>query len=393
MTTLAPDLSRSGKAPAEAASPSEGAFSNLGLDSALLEALEARGFETPTTIQLQAIPPALEGRDLIATAMTGSGKTAAFLLPILHRMIPQPRRRTRALILVPTRELAAQVVEELRGLTGTTGIRGAAIFGGVNPRPQERAFRDGVDFLVATPGRLLDHLSNDYARLDSVETVVLDEADRMLDMGFLPDVRKILRHLPKGPRQTLLFSATMPEAITRLGQEILRSPIRVRSQKKEAPPTSISQTLVPVSQQGKADLLTELLRTGEIGQAIVFCRTKHRAKRLSRSLAKSGLDSTEIHGNRSQRQRTDALAGFRSGKYSVLVATDIVARGIDIDALPFVVNFDVPAHPEDYIHRIGRTARGDATGEAFTLVAPEEEASVRAIERVLGRSIPRRGAA
>jgi ATP-dependent RNA helicase RhlE len=393
MTTLAPDLSRSGKAPAEAASPSEGAFSNLGLDSALLEALEARGFETPTTIQLQAIPPALEGRDLIATAMTGSGKTAAFLLPILHRMISQPRRRTRALILVPTRELAAQVVEELRGLTGSTGIRGAAIFGGVNPRPQERAFRDGVDVLVATPGRLLDHLSRDYARLDSVETVVLDEADRMLDMGFLPEVRKILRYLPKGPRQTLLFSATMPDAITRLGQEILRSPIRVRSQKKEAPPTSISQTLVPVSQQGKADLLTELLRTGEIGQAIVFCRTKHRAKRLSRSLARSGLDSTEIHGNRSQRQRTDALAGFRSGKYSVLVATDIVARGIDIDALPFVVNFDVPAHPEDYIHRIGRTARGDATGEAFTLVAPEEEASVRAIERVLGRSIPRRGAA
>ena len=374
----------------EAGSGDEVDFASLGLHRTLQSALDAMGFEAPTPIQAAAIPPALEGRDLLATAMTGSGKTAAFLLPVLQRLLDQPKKGTRALVVTPTRELAAQIVDHFEELASGTGLRAQAIFGGVGPRPQEKAFRSGVEVIVATPGRLLDHFQHDYARLPEVEVVVLDEADRMLDMGFLPEIRKILRHLPKGPRQTLLFSATMPGPIGALASEMLRDPVRVAAQSKQAPPSAITQALYPVPAELKVDLLAELLRREEVGNVIVFCRTKHRAKRLSKKLNQRGIAAAEIHGNRSQKQRTDALAGFRDGRYDVLAATDILARGIDVVELDHVVNFDVPGQAEDYIHRIGRTARAGASGEAYTFVAPEEEGGVRDIERALGRSLPRR---
>ncbi len=365
-------------------------FNSLGLHPDLLRAVEGMGFSRPTPIQVDAIPAALAGNDVLACAMTGSGKTAAFLLPILQKLQDLPRGKTRALVLTPTRELAAQIVEHLEGLTKGTKLRGAAIFGGVNIRPQEAAFRQGVDILVATPGRLLDHFQHDYARLDDLQFLVLDEADRMLDMGFLPDIRRVLRHLPKGPRQTLFFSATMPPPIVELSRELLTRPVTLNVERKQAPATGITQALWPVKGDLKVDLLAELLRRNEIGNVIVFCRTKHRANRLFEKLEKRAIPAARIHGNRSQKQRTDALDGFRDGRYRVLVATDIVARGIDVEALDHVVNFDVPAQVEDYIHRVGRTARAEATGEAYTLVSPEEEKEVKAIERKLGKPIQRK---
>ncbi|TVP58469.1 MAG: DEAD/DEAH box helicase [Gemmatimonadales bacterium] len=365
-------------------------FTSFNLDERLLSAIRGMGFESPTPIQGAAIPPGLEGKDVLATAMTGSGKTAAFLLPILQRLLSTPGQGTRALIVTPTRELAAQIVEHFDDLSKGTGLKAIAIFGGVGAKPQEKALRRGVDVVVATPGRLLDHFQYDYARLPGIEVVVLDEADRMLDMGFLPEIRKILRHLPKGPRQTLLFSATMPGPIAKLASEMLRNPVRVEAQTKQAPPSAITQALYPVPAELKVDLLAELLRREEVGNVIVFCRTKHRAKRLSKKLGQRGIAAAEIHGNRSQKQRTEALAGFRDGRYDVLAATDILARGIDVVELDHVVNFDVPGAPEDYIHRIGRTARAGASGEAYTFVAPDEEGGVRDIERALGRSLPRR---
>ncbi len=368
----------------------DGGFGGLGVGPELREAVAALGFERPTPIQARAIPPALEGRDVLACAMTGSGKTAAFLLPILERLLDRPRGRTRALVVVPTRELAAQTVEHLKELARGTGVRGAAVFGGVGMLPQEEAFRRGVDILVATPGRLLDHFQYDYARLDALEVLVLDEADRMLDMGFLPAIRRVLRHLPATPRQTLFFSATMPAPVVTLSRELLRSPARIDIERKQAPAHGITQALYPVAAHLKIDLLLALLDRGEIGNAIVFCRTKHRANRLAEKLSRRGVSVARIHGNRSQSQRTEALAGFKDGRYRVLVATDIVARGIDVEALDHVVNFDVPAAPDDYIHRVGRTARAEATGDAYTFVSPETESQVRAIERALGKPIERR---
>jgi ATP-dependent RNA helicase RhlE len=377
---------------ASSAAPSgtEGDFASLGLHPDLLDAVAGMGFTSPTPIQVESIPAGLEGRDVLACAMTGSGKTAAFLLPILQRLREKPRGTTRALILTPTRELAAQIVDHLKELSRTTGIRGAAVFGGVGAGPQEKAFRQGVDIIVATPGRLLDHFQYDYARLSDLEVLVLDEADRMLDMGFLPDIRRVLRHLPKGPRQTFFFSATMPPPIVQLSRELLHDPAKLNLERKQAPATGITQALFPVRADLKVDLLAELLRQGEVGNVIAFCRTKHRANRLAEKLEKRGISVARIHGNRSQNQRTEALEGFRDGRYQVLAATDIVARGIDVEALDHVVNFDVPPQVEDYIHRVGRTARAEATGEAYTLVSPEEEADVRAIEKALGKSIPRR---
>ena len=365
-------------------------FQGLGLHAELLRAIDELGYATPTPIQAQAIPPALEGRDVLACAMTGSGKTAAFLLPILQRLRAQPRGTTRALVLTPTRELAAQVHQNLTELARHTRVRGAVVFGGVGMGPQEEAFRGKVDVIVATPGRLLDHFRNDYARLDGLEVLVLDEVDRMLDMGFLPDIRRVLKHLPQTPRQTLFFSATLPAPIVQLTRELLRSPATLNVERRSQPATGITQALYPVPQDRKVELLRELLRRGELGSAIVFCRTKHRANRLAEKLEKAHVGVARIHGNRSQAQRTDALAGFKAGKYQVLVATDIVARGIDVEALDHVVNFDVPNLPEDYVHRVGRTARAGATGEAFTFVAPGEEDDVRAIERAVGRRIERR---
>ena len=363
-------------------------FSSLKLHPDLLKAVRELGFTRPTPIQTDAIPPAMAGRDVLACAQTGSGKTAAFLLPILHRLIERPRRTTRALVLTPTRELAAQIHEDLNALAVHTPVTAAAVYGGVGMGPQEHAFRSGVDVIVATPGRLLDHFRAPYAKLPGVEYLVLDEADRMLDMGFLPDIRRILRHIP-ARRQTLFFSATMPPPIGVLAGEMLKSPATINLQRQAAPAVGIRQTVYPVPQDLKASLFVTLLERGILQEALVFTRTKHRANRLAEHLVRHRVNAARIHGNRSQPQRTEALAGFKSGKYRVLVATDIAARGIDVEALSHVVNFDVPAVPDDYIHRVGRTGRAELTGEAFTFVSPEEEGDLRSIERAIGRTLPR----
>ena len=363
-------------------------FTSLHLHRDLLRGIKELGFLRPTPIQSDAIPPALAGRDLLACAQTGSGKTAAFLLPILHHLLEKKRGTTRALILTPTRELAAQILKELEELAVHTPLTAAAIFGGVGMGPQEHAFRTGVDVIVATPGRLLDHLRHSYATLDRIDHLVLDEADRMLDMGFLPDIRRVLAHLPK-KRQTLFFSATMPAPILQLTRELLHDPTTINLERKAAPAVGITQAVYQVPQELKSSLLVALLERGLMKEALVFTRTKHRANRLWEYLDKRGLKVARIHGNRSQAQRTDALEGFKSGRYRVLVATDIAARGIDVEALGHVVNFDVPAASEDYIHRVGRTARAELTGEAYTFVAPEESDDLRAIERAIGKPLPR----
>ena len=359
------------------------------LHASLHRGLKDLGFARPTPIQSEAIPPALEGRDVLACAMTGSGKTYAFLLPIMHQLLNKPRGFTRALVITPTRELAAQILESLNDVAIHTPLTGAAIFGGVGMGPQEHAFRTGVDVMIATPGRLLDHFRSPYAKLEQLEYLVLDEADRMLDMGFLPEIKKILRHLPQRKRQTLFFSATMPAPIAALTKEMLSNPVTLNLQRKAAPAVGITQAVYPVSQDLKSGLLIELLKRGDMPQALVFTRTKHRANRLASQLVTHGIKAERIHGNRSQSQRTLALAGFKDGSYQVLVATDIAARGIDVESLGHVVNFDVPMAAEDYIHRVGRTARAEATGEAFTFVSPEEEGDLKQIERAIGRQLPR----
>ena len=363
-------------------------FSKFELDPSLLKGIKELGFSRPTPIQSDAIPPAMLGKDLLACASTGSGKTAAFSLPILHKLIARPRRTTRALIVTPTRELALQIVEQIDAIAVHTPVTAAAIIGGVGMGPQEHAFRSGTDILVATPGRLLDHMRASYAKLDHIEFLVLDEADRMLDMGFLPDIRKILKALP-AKRQTLFFSATMPKPIAVLASEMLKHPATINLERTSIPATGITQALYPVPQELKSALFLELLERGDMNEALVFTRTKHRANRLAEYLGRHGIKSERIHGNRSQNQRTEALAGFKSGKYRVLVATDIAARGIDVEALGHVVNFDVPPAPDDYIHRVGRTGRAEATGDAFTFYSPQEEAEVKGIERAIGRKLPR----
>ena len=363
-------------------------FGALKLHPSLMAGIKELGFVRPTPIQSDAIPPAMEGRDVLACAMTGSGKTAAFLLPILHRLLAKSRGTTRALILTPTRELAAQILEDLNDLAVHTPITAAAVYGGVGMGPQEHAFRSGVDVIVATPGRLLDHFTHPYAKLDRVEYLVLDEADRMLDMGFLPDIKRVLRHLPH-KRQTLFFSATMPAPILELTRDLLHNPATINMARKAAPATGITQAIYPVPQELKSLLLYTLLDRDLMKEALVFTRTKHRANRLWEFLTKRGINAARIHGNRSQKQRTDALDGFKSGRYRVLVATDIAARGIDVEALGHVVNFDVPLAAEDYIHRVGRTARAELTGEAYTLMSPQEEGDVKSIERAIGKPLPR----
>ena len=364
-------------------------FDTLGLHADLLKAVDALGFTDPTPIQSRAIPPALQGRDLLGCAVTGSGKTAAFLLPILNDLIGRPRGRTRALVLAPTRELALQICADLRDLAKFTDVRAAAVFGGVNINPQTKALKRGVDVVVATPGRLLDHFGQGNAPMDDLEYLVLDEADRMLDMGFLPDIRRVLKHIPR-PKQTLFFSATMPSEIEKLTREILNDPVKIALQVTAAPAKGVEQSLFPVPQQLKAELLAKLVQERGVQQALVFTRTKHRANRLTKKLNQANISSERIHGNRSQAQRTRALAGFKDGDFQVLVATDIASRGIDVEELGHVVNFDVPNMSEDYIHRVGRTARAGATGEAYTFVSPEEESELRAIEHAVGRKIDRR---
>jgi ATP-dependent RNA helicase RhlE len=363
-------------------------FHSLGLDARLVRAIDELGFANPTPIQIGAIPPALQGKDLLACAMTGSGKTAAFMLPVLNRLLANPRRATRALVLTPTRELAAQIVEATRDFARHTSLKIAPIFGGVGHKPQEMAFRDKVDIIVACPGRLLDHFKENYGVLPDLEVLVLDEADRMLDMGFLPDLRRVLRHLP--PRQqTLFFSATMPPPIAQLTREMLKDPIAIDVERQAKPATGVEQALFPVPSHLKGELIKRLIEQEQVRDAIVFTRTKHRADRLAKQLNSAGITAERIHGNRSQAQRVAALAGFKDGKFRVLVATDIAARGIDINELGHVFNFDVPVVSEDYIHRVGRTARAGATGRALTLCAPDEENEIRAIERAVGRALPR----
>ncbi len=363
-------------------------FDSLNLHPSLLKSVKEMGFARPTPIQLDAIPPALEGRDVLACAMTGSGKTAAFLLPLIHRMMDTPRGTTRALVLTPTRELAAQILEDLKDLAVHTPITGAVIIGGVGMGPQEHAFRSGVDVIIATPGRLMDHMRAPYAKLQGLEYLVLDEADRMLDMGFLPEIRKIIKKIPT-ERQTLFFSATMPQPIIKLTHEMLKDPARLQIERKSAPAVGITQAVYPVAQELKSQLLLTLLQRGEMDDALVFTRTKHRANRLADFLLRNKINADRIHGNRSQPQRTATLAAFKNGTVRVLVATDIAARGIDVQELGHVVNFDVPLVPEDYIHRVGRTARAEATGDAFTFVSPQEESDLQSIERAVGKRLPR----
>ena len=365
-------------------------FTSFDLHPDLLRAVDALGYTLPTPIQKDAIPPAIAGRDVFACAMTGSGKTAAFMLPILQRLLSRPavNNGTRVLVLAPTRELAAQIDEQRRALGRFTRIGGAVVVGGMSMGPQETALRRGTEVLVATPGRLLDHLQRGTARLGLIETLVLDEADRMLDMGFLPDIRRILKYVPVA-RQTLLFSATMPPAIVALARELLCQPVMLDIERPSAPAVGVSHAAYPVASELKLPLLIELLRQPGVRNALVFTRTKHRANRLADGLMRRGVAADRIHGNRSQSQRTQALAAFKDGRCRVLVATDIAARGIDVTGLSHVVNFDVPPAPEDYIHRVGRTARAEAVGDAFTLVSPAEEGDLRSIERAVGTRIPR----
>ena len=364
-------------------------FAELGLRPELVRAVAGAGYTTPTSIQEQAIPPALEGRDLIACAQTGTGKTAAFLLPILQQLAGgRPSRQPRALVISPTRELAAQIGDMAKRYGAHLRLRSAVIYGGVGMEPQKRRLVNGLDLLVATPGRLLDHMGRRQANLGKVEIVVLDEADRMLDMGFLPDVRRILAALP-ATRQNLFFSATMPDEIEALIRRTTQAPVMVEVTRRATPVGAVRQVVHPVAMTRKKDLLQVLLQSGEMGQTLVFTRTKARANQLVRRLEGVGRRVVAIHGNKSQNARTRALAGFRTGAIDTLIATDIAARGLDVDGISHVVNFDLPNVPEDYVHRIGRTARAGKSGDAISLAAPEERPQLAAIERLVGKPIRR----
>jgi ATP-dependent RNA helicase RhlE len=363
-------------------------FASLGLPPSVLRGVRAAGYQQPTPIQQKAIPIILEGHDLIGAAQTGTGKTAAFLLPLLARMLDGPPW-LRTLILTPTRELAAQVETNARDYARYTGLRVGVVYGGVPIGPQERMLRqEGVDLLVATPGRLLDLHGRQSVSLEDVQFLVLDEADRMVDMGFAPDLGRILRLLPR-KRQTLLFSATMPPDLNKVAKDALTDPRRLDLAPPSRPAAGITQAVYPVPRALKTDLLDLMLGQDEVGSAIVFTRTKHGADRLARQLQRRGHTVAPLHGNRTQSQRERALRDLKRGRIQVLVATDIASRGIDVDGISHVINFDVPHSPEDYVHRIGRTGRVDAVGDAFTLMGPEEQKDLTAIERFLGRAIPR----
>ncbi|MBI1952673.1 MAG: DEAD/DEAH box helicase [Candidatus Omnitrophica bacterium] len=364
-------------------------FEALNLHPNLLKGIHDLGFLHPTPIQAQAIPLILEGRDLIGCAQTGTGKTAAFVLPILHQLLAgKSGKHPRALIIAPTRELALQSMDHLKALSRYVHLKGAAIFGGVPMNPQISALEKGVDIISATPGRLLDHIYSGRIDFVDLQVLVLDEADRMLDMGFLPDIGKILHLLPT-KRQSLMFSATMPPEILKLANQFLRHPVTVQVGQRSSPAVGIRHAVYPVARHLKTDLLVELLRGAEMTSVLVFARTKRSAERLSHDLARRGLRVSVLHGDRSQGQRLEALDRFRYGDTQVMVATDIAARGIDVEEISHVINFDVPASPDDYIHRIGRTARAEATGDAFTLMDKIEEPLVADIEQTLHRTLPR----
>jgi ATP-dependent RNA helicase RhlE len=367
-------------------------FDSLGLDARLLRAVSEQGYASPTPIQAAVIPTVLEGRDVLAGAQTGTGKTAGFTLPLLQRLSASPAagaRRIRALILTPTRELAAQVEDSVRRYGKHLPLRSAAVFGGVNINPQTALLRRGVDVLVATPGRLLDHAAQRHVDLGGVQIFVLDEADRMLDMGFLPDIRRIIALLP-AQRQNLLFSATFPDDIRALAGKLLHAPARIEVAPSNATAERIEQLVHRVEKSDKRRALSWLVGSGNWRQVLVFTRTKHGANRLAQQLEDDGLTAAAIHGNKSQGARTRALADFKAGKVRVLVATDIAARGLDIDLLPHVVNYDLPEVPEHYVHRIGRTGRAGRDGVAISLVSNDERQLLHAIEKLLGRRIPQR---
>ncbi|MEZ5449850.1 MAG: DEAD/DEAH box helicase [Thiolinea sp.] len=367
-------------------------FSTLGLSAPLVAAVTAQGYQTPSPIQLQAIPAILQGRDVMAAAQTGTGKTAGFTLPLLERLQqgrPASNRQVRALILTPTRELAAQVADSVSNYGAGLKLRYDVVFGGVGIRPQIQRLQAGADVLVATPGRLLDLYNQQVLTFERLEVLVLDEADRMLDMGFIHDIRKILKLLP-AKRQNLMFSATFSDDIRRLAATLVHDPLEISVAPRNSTATRVEQWVYPVDKKQKPALLKHLLDEQGWSQVLVFSRTKHGADRLSRYLEKNGVKSAAIHGNKAQGARTRALAGFKNGNLRVLVATDIAARGLDIDQLPQVVNVDLPDVPEDYVHRIGRTGRAGASGQAASLVCAEESKQLQAIERLIGQTLPRK---
>ena len=375
--------------------PSSIAFADLGLSAAVLRALATEGYATPTPIQAKAIPHVLAGRDLFGCAQTGTGKTAAFALPLIERMLAAPRPRAprgcRALVLAPTRELAGQIHESFRAYGRHAGITSVVVYGGVGQGPQATALARGTDVLVATPGRLLDLIGQRLADLRGVEFLVLDEADRMLDMGFIHDVRRIVGLVPRD-RQTLFFSATLPDEVRRLADAMLRDPLEVKTAPQATPAETVAQSVFHVPKAGKRMALVSLLRNEAMDRVIVFTRTKHGADKLQRDLAKAGIDAAAIHGNKSQNQRERALAAFKAPRPPVLIATDIAARGIDVDGVSHVVNYELPHEPETYVHRIGRTGRAGQTGAAVSFCDPEERQRLRAIEKLLRQPIASRNA-
>jgi len=360
-------------------------FVSFNLHPQIAAGVKALGYSTPTPIQRQSIPPVLDGHDVMGLAQTGTGKTAAFVLPILERLIKGPRGRIRALIIAPTRELAEQINTAIADLGRQTRLHSISIYGGVAMNPQIQKLRAGVDIVVACPGRLLDHIQQGTINLSTLEVLVLDEADRMFDMGFLPDIRKIIKHVP-AKRQTLLFAATMPDDIRRLAHDVLHAPVTVQVN-ATVPVSTDAHALYPVDQHLKSALLLELLRHTDTESVLVFTRTKHRARRVGQQLEKAGYRATSLQGNLSQSQRQAALDGFRDGSYQVLVATDIAARGIDVSRISHVINFDMPDTIDAYTHRIGRTGRAEKTGDAFTFITREDRAMVGSIERVLGEEL------
>lgn len=362
-------------------------MNTFGFHHKVADGVTAARYITPTPIQAKAIPLIMQGHDIVGLAHTGTGKTAAFVLPILHRLMQAGRRRVRALVIAPTRELAEQIHEEFGRLGRRTGLKSVTIYGGVGFNPQVDKLKRGAEIVVACPGRLLDHINQGTIDLSSLEVLVLDESDRMFDMGFLPDIRKIIRHVP-AKRQTLLFSATMPEDILRLTHEILQAPIKVQVN-VTGPPSSVSHMLYPVDQHLKTPLLLELLRHTDTESVLIFTRTKHRAKRLGEQLEKAGYRAASLQGNLSQARRQGVMNGFRNGTFQILVATDVAARGIDVTQISHVINYDMPDTADAYTHRIGRTGRFDKTGDAFTFITSEDEAMVRSIERVLHARIKR----
>jgi len=362
-------------------------FEQFNLDSRLMQGIKYSGYETATPIQEAAIPAALRGRDIIGTAQTGTGKTAAFVLPILNKLLDGPRGMPRALIVTPTRELAEQIYQVVRALSAGTRLRSATIYGGVGASRQIKALKDGVEILVATPGRLLDLMQQRHANLNRIEILVLDEGDRMFDMGFLPDIKRIIKAVPV-QRQTMLFSATFPLEVEQLAAQSLRDPQRI-SLGLSRPAHTVTHALYPVPAHLKSALLLKLLKQTATDSVLVFTRTKHRAEKVARQIAHAGFRVTSLHSNRTQGQREQALSGFRSGHFPIMVATDIAARGLDVENISHVINYDMPDTADAYIHRIGRTGRAQRTGDAFTLVTPEDNDMIRALERIMGKPLMR----